>query len=186
MLGAFGPSLDKCSQLGKACVWCPLIRSALVSALPSLLLQPSTHSLSWEKNLDSSLSCVKIFLHATIFSPLGHSHRKRIEDEGKAAKETEWVLDAAGEKPGECYPRGHVEWRKMEGMSNWVKYGDRSAKMRTENWPSDLINQVTASLTKVIFAVMVVLKFWVAYEIGCISHGRLLRSWELDYFLSYQ
>ena len=140
MLGAFGPSLEKRSQLGKACVWCPLIRSAVVSALCSMLLQPSTHSLPWEKNLDSSLSCIKIFLHATIFSSLGHSHRKRIEDEGKAAKETEWVLDAAEEKPVECYPRGHMEWRKMEEMTNWVKYGDRSAKMRTENWPSDLIN----------------------------------------------
>ena len=72
--------------------------------------------------------------------PLGHSHMKRIEDEGKAAKETEWVLDAAGEKTGECYPRGLVEWCKMEEMTSWVKYGDKSAKTRTGNWPSDLIS----------------------------------------------
>ena len=142
MLVASVPSLDKCSQIGKACVcWCPLIRSLHWCLLSPPCFCSLLHTLSpGRRTWTPVFSCIKISLHATIFSPLGHSHMKRIEDEGKPAKETEWVLDTAGEKPRECYPRGHMEWRKMEEMTNWVKYADRSAKMRTENRPSDLIN----------------------------------------------
>ena len=141
MLVASAPSLDKRSQIGKACVWCPLIQSLHWCLLSPPCFCSLLHTLSpGRRTWTPVFSCIKIFLHATIFSPLGHSHMKRIEDEGKPAKETEWVLDTAGEKPRECYPRGHVEWRKMEEMTNWVKYADRSAKIRTENRPSDLID----------------------------------------------
>ena len=141
MLVASVSSLDKRSQIGKACVWCPLTQSLYWCLLSPPCFCSLLHTLSpGRRTWTPVFSCIKISLHATIFSPLGHSHMKRIEDEGKPAKETEWVLDAAGEKPRECYPRGHMEWRKMEEMTNWVKYADRSAKIRTENRPSDLIN----------------------------------------------
>ena len=141
MLVASVPSLDKRSQIGKACVWCPLTQSLYWCLLSPPCFCSLLHTLSpGRRTWTPVFSCIKISLHATIFSPLGHSHMKRIEDEGKPAKETEWVLDTAGEKPRECYPRGHMEWRKMEEMTNWVKYADRSAKIRTENRPSHLIN----------------------------------------------
>ena len=148
--------------------------SALVSASPhpsertfcSLLPtspQPFTHSLPWEKNLE-----LWTFLHRNILIP-GAVSCERDRRWGEASKGNwEGVMDATGEKPGKCYPRGHVV--SQDGGNDqlgWMLWQVRE----DEDWELTIgfnKTEVTGHLDKSNFALVVVVKFWVEYGIGYI------------------
>lgn len=150
----FCPARTKLSNRKRLCSlkwslrWCllPLIPQREPSALCFPLHRSLSHTLSPGRRIwNSELSCIEIF------SSLGQSCERDRRWGETSNGNWEWVMDATGEKPGECYPRGHVECLKMEEMINWVECCDRSGKVRTENWPLDLIKRRSlATLTKAI------------------------------------